>query len=102
MAHSSHSHEIPLRRLDPLPNGLRLAGPVLTIIGLLVFVAALLTEPARAWHSYLFNWIWAFGIAQGAVVLAAVTTRSEEHTSELQSRENLVCRLLLEKETSGL
>src|SRR5207302_6965575 len=29
--------------------------------------------------------------ARGAVV------RSEEHTSELQSRENLVCRLLLEK-----
>src|SRR5690606_40969803 len=28
----------------------------------------------------------------------ASTPRSEEHTSELQSRENLVCRLLLEKE----
>src|SRR5690606_41392227 len=28
---------------------------------------------------------------------AATTRRSEEHTSELQSRENLVCRLLLEK-----
>src|SRR5690606_41537985 len=27
----------------------------------------------------------------------AVRWRSEEHTSELQSRENLVCRLLLEK-----
>src|SRR5690606_40364933 len=26
----------------------------------------------------------------------AVSNRSEEHTSELQSRENLVCRLLLE------
>src|SRR5690606_40641942 len=26
-----------------------------------------------------------------------VNRRSEEHTSELQSRENLVCRLLLEK-----
>src|SRR5690242_20981225 len=26
-----------------------------------------------------------------------VTTRSEEHTSELQSHVNLVCRLLLEK-----
>src|SRR5690606_41576081 len=26
-----------------------------------------------------------------------VVGRSEEHTSELQSRENLVCRLLLEK-----
>src|SRR5690606_40814294 len=25
--------------------------------------------------------------------------RSEEHTSELQSRENVVCRLLLEKKT---
>src|SRR5690606_39993359 len=28
---------------------------------------------------------------------AAALYRSEEHTSELQSRENLVCRLLLEK-----
>src|SRR5207302_7274959 len=27
----------------------------------------------------------------------ALQTRSEEHTSELQSREKLVCRLLLEK-----
>src|SRR5690606_39315963 len=26
------------------------------------------------------------------------SVRSEEHTSELQSRENLVCRLLLEKQ----
>src|SRR5690606_42156529 len=26
-----------------------------------------------------------------------IRARSEEHTSELQSRENLVCRLLLEK-----
>src|SRR5690606_41497862 len=29
----------------------------------------------------------------------AMQRRSEEHTSELQSRENLVCRLLLEQET---
>src|SRR5690606_27464365 len=29
--------------------------------------------------------------------LAQAYYRSEEHTSELQSRENLVCRLLLEK-----
>src|SRR5690606_42143049 len=28
---------------------------------------------------------------------ATAEVRSEEHTSELQSRENLVCRLLLEK-----
>src|SRR3712207_8517058 len=28
--------------------------------------------------------------------------RSEEHTSELQSRQYLVCRLLLEKKKSGI
>src|SRR3712207_8711319 len=31
---------------------------------------------------------------------AAVAKRSEEHTSELQSRQYLVCRLLLEKKTN--
>src|SRR5690606_39959429 len=30
----------------------------------------------------------------------ALGQRSEEHTSELQSRENLVCRLLLEKKNT--
>src|SRR2546430_5989415 len=30
-----------------------------------------------------------------------LTTRSEEHTSELQSQSNLVCRLLLEKKNSA-
>src|SRR5436309_12265275 len=38
----------------------------------------------RAWSSCCWASIW-------------VRPRSEEHTSELQSRENLVCRLLLEK-----
>src|SRR5258706_6299798 len=33
----------------------------------------------------------------GAVDLEHVSNRSEEHTSELQSLTNLVCRLLLEK-----
>src|SRR5690606_40664075 len=39
-------------------------------------------------------------IANGTATQPIVFTspsRSEEHTSELQSRENLVCRLLLEK-----
>src|SRR5207302_8039731 len=31
------------------------------------------------------------------ILVRLETRRSEEHTSELQSRENLVCRLLLEK-----
>src|SRR3712207_9025937 len=31
--------------------------------------------------------------------ISLASTRSEEHTSELQSRQYLVCRLLLEKKT---
>src|SRR5690606_40879309 len=56
-------------------------------------------EPGR--DRMLVHGIWELGLA---VALAAATyllfradSRSEEHTSELQSRENLVCRLLLEK-----
>src|SRR5690606_41885298 len=33
-------------------------------------------------------------------VVRSLAGRSEEHTSELQSRENLVCRLLLENQNS--
>src|SRR3712207_6871626 len=32
-----------------------------------------------------------------ACAISSATVRSEEHTSELQSRQYLVCRLLLEK-----
>src|SRR3989475_8494657 len=35
--------------------------------------------------------------ARLATDVAAAVVRSEEHTSELQSQSNLVCRLLLEK-----
>src|SRR5690606_41869847 len=34
--------------------------------------------------------------------LEQLLERSEEHTSELQSRENLVCRLLLEKKKNTI
>src|SRR5690606_40561144 len=37
------------------------------------------------------------GGEMGETLALAPDLRSEEHTSELQSRENLVCRLLLEK-----
>src|SRR2546430_206975 len=35
-------------------------------------------------------------------VLLALESRSEEHTSELQSQSNLVCRLLLEKKKTKI
>src|SRR5205085_2070376 len=37
------------------------------------------------------------GLTQLAVNAHGIAERSEEHTSELQSQSNLVCRLLLEK-----
>src|SRR2546426_4050026 len=38
---------------------------------------------------------------RGAVFCWSIRSRSEEHTSELQSPCNLVCRLLLEKKNLG-
>src|SRR5690606_41076435 len=46
-------------------------------------VGRLLDPDLAAWHG-----------------LEVTGPRSEEHTSELQSRENLVCRLLLEKKNN--
>src|SRR2546430_12810798 len=42
------------------------------------------------------------GISFGLISGSAARTRSEEHTSELQSQSNLVCRLLLEKKKNTL
>src|SRR5690554_7281059 len=36
------------------------------------------------------------------ILVARTGTRSEEHTSELQSRPHLVCRLLLEKKKRSI
>src|SRR5690606_41473388 len=53
------------------------------------------------------KWAWGFELPELRPLMNLVSLstsvrdkgklRSEEHTSELQSRENLVCRLLLEK-----
>src|SRR3989449_2313076 len=40
--------------------------------------------------------------AAGGLVMATKNGRSEEHTSELQSRLHLVCRLLLEKKKNRM
>src|ERR1035441_10806667 len=48
----------------------------------------------RSWHTA----VWARGTTPSACTKRCSTpTRSEEHTSELQSLRHLVCRLLLEK-----
>src|SRR5947209_19255971 len=60
---------------------------------------ALPISSARAKHLRVFRCAHPCprAIAQGDDALHRHRTRSEEHTSELQSRQYLVCRLLLEK-----
>src|SRR5690606_4688067 len=55
---------------------------------LLFFVFFINTYPLY-WSTEIIHW--------STIGLFIASARSEEHTSELQSRENLVCRLLLEK-----
>src|SRR5207249_6473342 len=52
---------------------------------------------AVAATSTTLTWITTCGIFTSSVPSTFTTSRSEEHTSELQSRFDLVCRLLLEK-----
>src|SRR5690606_23207881 len=52
------------------------------------------SERRSSMISYVFQ---SFHLLPDRTVRENVETRSEEHTSELQSRESLVCRLLLEK-----
>src|SRR5438874_12680216 len=45
---------------------------------------------------------WACARRQGRCATGPGSPRSEDHTSELQSRRDLVCRLLLEKKKNTL
>src|SRR5690606_41825026 len=58
--------------------------PTRRLCALLTFVQARVVSRPIPGHKQILE----FGV---------IYCRSEEHTSELQSRENLVCRLLLEK-----
>src|SRR5260370_5061324 len=51
--------------------------------------------PSRQLFSNVLSMIFAPGRQKSSI------TRSEEHTSELQSHLNLVCRLLLEKKNTS-
>src|SRR5256885_8488762 len=73
----------------------------LPISGLFADGVTCVTEPARTRdHTELA--LEEFGEQLAAAICAAESAnRSEEHTSELQSPCNLVCRLLLEKKNPG-
>src|SRR5438552_12565021 len=56
-------------------------------------------DPEAAPRGTRLSWWWATSAGAAALflALALLAARSEEHTSELQSPDHLVCRLLLEK-----
>src|SRR5690554_7446318 len=62
---------------------------------LAIFIGVILIT-LQLYHESLYGFWESFRYASFQVISLA-TTRSEEHTSELQSRPHLVCRLLLEK-----
>src|SRR5690606_41475113 len=86
-------HSFPTRRSSDLLND---RGASLDPLAELILV-----DVERRAGQPVANLLQAFaGLLHDVVELIAhdvADDRSEEHTSELQSRENLVCRLLLEK-----
>src|SRR2546429_3947121 len=72
-----------------------------------VFLNALLEMPTtQQTRRSPLKWLSAMGfhivIVAALIIVPLYTTRSEEHTSELQSRLHLVCRLLLEKKKNHI
>src|SRR2546430_12926325 len=54
------------------------------------------TRPGRKAEA-VARWVYEIAQRRGDAGYEVVDIRSEEHTSELQSQSNIVCRLLLEK-----
>src|SRR2546427_2583075 len=82
-----------MRFLRDLSPSAFAAGFVAVLVGFTSSVA-LVFQAAQAFHAtpeQITSWVWALGLG-----------RSEEHTSELQSQSNLVCRLLLEKKKKNI
>src|SRR5690606_41838226 len=87
-----HLHSFPTRRSSDLVQTRRLGEPSGAAEAVVVGQReGVQPQPHGLTHEGL-------GMARAVEqAVVAVAVRSEEHTSELQSRENLVCRLLLEK-----
>src|SRR5690625_969038 len=78
-------------------------GTILTIGVILLFF--IIIKDSSGWNTIVANaqlenqeaMLDIFNITPTEILIYLLTLRSEEHTSELQSRGHLVCRLLLEK-----
>src|SRR5690606_41347492 len=85
-------HSSPTRRSSDLPMNKSLRSTVFAAT-LCTLAAGVSAAPATEANAYLQSCL----PLDTVKTLTGLPLRSEEHTSELQSRENLVCRLLLEK-----
>src|SRR5690606_39563031 len=92
-------HPFPTRRSSDLAFALLFGANHAYVLGLPMLLTQELSAPAQ-----VAGWLMGTAAAIEIPVMllagwlaARLKLRSEEHTSELQSRENLVCRLLLEK-----
>src|SRR6266536_6623817 len=80
----------------------------LSILLLLLYVFFFFNDTATteiytlSLHDALPIWPTCWSSSTRACCLPCIWARSEEHTSELQSRVDLVCRLLLEKKKKQL
>src|SRR2546430_6052843 len=81
---------------DVCSSDLIVAGLAMTAAGLMLTGLTAATPTSWLIITYLVFGL-GFGVVNAPITNTAVSGRSEEHTSELQSQSNLVCRLLLEK-----
>src|SRR5690606_40219865 len=87
--------------LYSMPNSRTISLPAPTICA--IRYRAMMVSEALAARMRIFFWPRRKAVTSAKLKRprlrrrSATRNRSEEHTSELQSRENLVCRLLLEK-----
>src|SRR5690606_41150017 len=95
-----HLHSFPTRRSSDL-NGIRKSEWCCPCEGHYQGSFFVVTDFAVSVYSQGCGRFWEFDYVKFCDCIARTVgilkIRSEEHTSELRSRENLVCRLLLEK-----
>src|SRR5258708_15705790 len=75
----------------------------LTVANGTIWVGILFLTGFMVSYMTVLSWAdYSYVMPAGAFGYALLTLRSEEHTSELQSPDHLVCRLLLEKKKKNL
>ena len=73
MAHFPMLSEIPVRYVERSKGFTTVCGAMF-LAGVIAFFALRASDADRAWHAYVANWLFFLAVAQGAVILAVITT----------------------------